>query len=274
MHKVAISNIAWPQEAEREALSLCRRCGFTGIEISPSKSFLGWPRSPSDATGLNAKVADHGLTIVALQAILFGVDNVELFGSNATRARLAEHLRIVADLAASLGASASVYGAPKSRDPGDLLPEVAHQIAADFFAGVSPVFEAASTCLAFEANDASYGCRFITRTAEAIALVRRINSPGVRVQIDTGTIFLGREPPAVVGEAVPLAAHFHASEPQLRPLGGADVDHRPLATALRAARYDGWISVEMRETADWRSNIERAAKLMATVYRPTVGLDK
>lgn len=268
MDRVAISNIAWPTDHDHEAIALCARCGFTGIEIAPGKTFAGWPRDDPDIAGLKAIVADHGLSVVALQAILFGVEGVELFVSDETRARLARHLHKVANLAGSLGARACVYGAPRSRDPGQLPFEAARDIAVDFFASVAPVFEAEGTCLAFEANDGSYGCRFITMTAEAIDLVRRVARPGFRVQIDTGTVFLGNESAAIIAEAVSVAGHFHASEPHLRPLGSGNSDHRSVAAALRAAGYDHWISVEMRETDDWRENIQRAAELMATVYRP------
>lgn len=268
MRKVAISNIAWPQDAEREALALCGSLGFTGLEIAPGRSFPGWPQTAADIAAVKAIAADHGLQIVALQGILFGVEHVELFVSESTRARLADHLHKVADLANALGAGAAVYGAPRSRDPGDLPAKAAQDVAADFFATVAPAFETADSCLAFEANDASYGCRFVTRTQEAVEFVQRVDRSGVRLQIDTGTMFLGGESTDVIRDAVPVAGHFHASEPQLRPLGTGDADHRPIADALRAAHYDGWISVEMRETADWRSNIARAADLMATVYRP------
>ncbi|HEY5127874.1 MAG TPA: sugar phosphate isomerase/epimerase [Bradyrhizobium sp.] len=271
MDKVAISNIAWPTDQDREALSLCARCGFTGIEIAPGKTFTDWPRNAPDIGGLKAIVANYGLSVVALQAILVGIEGVELFRSDETRARLAKHLREVAKLAGVLGARACVYGAPRSRDPGQLPFDAALNIAIDFFSSIAPAFEAEGTCLAFEANDASYGCRFVTRTTEAIDLVRRVSRPGVRVQIDTGTVFLGNEENAVITEAVSLAGHFHASEPQLAPVGSGNSDHQLIAAALRAAGYDGWMSVEMRQTDDWRGNIERAADLMATVYRPPSG---
>ncbi len=102
-------------------------------------------------------------------------------------------LRKVAGLAETLGAHACVFGAPRSRDPGLLSFEAARDMAVDFFSSVAPIFEFEGTCLTFEANDGSYGCRFITRTFEAIDLVRRVDRPGIRLQIDTGTIFLGQE---------------------------------------------------------------------------------
>ncbi len=268
MEKVAISNIAWPQKQNHEALALCARLGFTGLEIAPGRAFADWPRTAPDIHALKAVLAEHGLVVVALQAILFGMEGVELFVSDETRARLRGHLSKVARLASALGAQVCVFGAPRNRDPGALSFEAAREIAVNFFSSVAPIFEAEGTCLTFEANDASYGCRFITRTAEAIDLVRRVARPGIRVQIDTGTIFLGNEDTAVVGNAVKFVGHVHASEPKLRPLGSANSDHEAVSVALVAANYHGWISVEMKETDEWRQNIDRAAQLMKTVYRP------
>jgi len=267
MKKVAISNIAWPQEHNREALALCKDLGFTGIEIAPAKTFVDWPQRIPDVHGFNKIIVEHGFSVVALQAIIFGVEGVELFVSDDTRSRLADELRKVASLAESLGAHACVYGAPRSRDPGLLCFEAAREIAVEFFSSIAPIFESKGTCLAFEANDASYGCRFITRTAEAIDLVRRVARPGIRVQIDTGTIFIGNEDTAVIQNAVEFAGHVHISEPYLRPLGSANSDHVAMSAALVAANYDGWISVEMRETDEWRRNIERAAQLIKAIYR-------
>jgi sugar phosphate isomerase/epimerase len=266
MDKVAVSNIAWPPAAEREALALAASLGFTGVEIAPGKTFDGWPRQDADVPALQAMLAGEGLKVVALQAILFGAQGVELFVSAQTRARLATHLKMVARLAGRLGARACVFGAPRQRDPGDLSSTDALAIAIEFFASISPVFESEGTCLAFEANDESYGCHFITRTAQAAALVRQIDRPGIRVQIDGGTVFLGNEPAIDVIDAARVAVHAHASEPELKPLGSTGADHSRIASALAEAGYDGWISVEMRATDAWQANLENAARLMSRVY--------
>jgi D-psicose/D-tagatose/L-ribulose 3-epimerase len=268
MDKIAISNIAWPKDSEDEAVVHAANLGFTGIELVPSRMFVSWPPCDLDLSAVRNNLSYHGLTIVALQSILFGVDGVELFVSTETRTRLAQHLRKVARVAGALGAKACVYGAPRMRDPGSIPSATAFAIAVDFLSAIAPVFESEGSCLCFEANDSSYGCRFVTRTREAIDLVRQIDRPGVRVQIDTGTVFLGREPASIVRDAVGIAGHVHASEPQLSPLGSKGSDHAAVAAALGAAGYGGWISVEMRETPSWRENMERAARLMGNVYRP------
>jgi sugar phosphate isomerase/epimerase len=262
----AISNIAWPSLAETEALVLARQAGFTGIEIAPAKSVAGWPDRPRDVLDLRRRIEAEGLSVAALQAILFGMTGVELFGPEATRQRLFDHFVMLARVAGQLGASACVYGAPRMRDPGQLEAAPALDRAVGFFKSVAPVFAAEGTCLAFEANAEIYGCRFITHTREAIELVRRVDHPGVRLQIDTGTVLINGEDDGVIAESVPWAAHFHVSERDLAPPGTTGTRHESLAHALASTSYSGWVSIEMREVEDWRKALADSARFLETVY--------
>jgi hypothetical protein len=127
------------------------------------------------------------------------------------------------------------YSVPPARDPGDLSDAEAIEQAAAFFAAIAPNFAAEGASLAFEANPAAYGCRFVTRTAEAIALVARVAAPGFGLQIDTGTMMVNAEDPMLLAEAVPLAVHCHASAPQLGPVAPHAAAHANLAAGLRKA---------------------------------------
>ena len=268
MNQVSVSNIAWPAGSDDQALDLAIALGFDGIEIAPTKLFAGLDRASFErARGYRARLAAKGLAVPALQAIMYGAAQCELFGSDSTRRALRSHLARIAELANILGAHACVFGAPKLRDPGDLDEAQALAVAADFFADTAPLFADAGTCLAFEANAVQYNCRFITRTLDAVALVQRIDHPGVRVQLDTGTIFSMDEPPSVAHDAAPFAVHFHASEPGLAPLGATGADHSAVASALATSDYRGWVSVEMAETPAWQDNLRGAAQLIAQTYR-------
>ena len=169
-------------------------------------------------------------------------------------------------VAGVLGARACVFGAPKQRDPGALDAEAAWEIALRALRRIGPAFDAAGSALAFEANARRYGCRFVTTTAEAIRLVEDVATPGVGLQIDTGTVFLEQEPADVLLRAAPLAVHAHVSEPDLRPVGGGEVDHAPLAAALKASGYNGSLSVEMRQTDDWAAAVTHAVSFVTTTY--------
>lgn len=263
---LALSNIAFPAISHSEALGELRRSGVTGIELAPSKSVSGWPSSPSGIKELRACLEGEGLPVAALQAILFGVSGAALFTSDNARRLLFQHLAMVAQIAGALGAAACVFGAPRARDPGNLSPLEAFERAAEFFSKIAPLYAAEGTCLTIEANAPSYGCRFITRTREALELVRQVNHSGLRLQIDTGTAFAMHEEPSEILEALPWAGHFHVSEPELVPIGTTRSDHAAIAATLRNARYGGWLSIEMRETPDWRHNIGSSAKFVRDVY--------
>ena len=265
--RIAISNLAWPADQEEVALKLVVAAGFDGVEVAPQKTFGAWSEWTAwRPREYRARLEAMGLRIPALQAILFGMKDCELFVSAGTRANLRAHLGNVAVLAGELGAHACVYGAPKTRDPGKLPAEEAWRIAVDFFAGVAPLFAAAGTALAFEANPPAYDCRFVTGTAESCRLVKDIGRPGIGVNVDGGTISLNHESMEEVAAAGPRAVHFHASEPHLVPLGSTGTDHVALAAALAAGGYQGWCSAEMRTDDDWQANVRRAGQLLRDSY--------
>lgn len=267
MTRFSISNIAWPADADDEAVGRAAECGFEGIELAPMKVFGPLEDCPKQRLAdYRNKLADLGLAIPALQAILFGVQDCELFRSGETRTRLARHLRLVAEIAGALGAKACVFGAPTLRDPGDLDPAASIGIAVNFFADIAGAYEDAGTALAFEANPPHYKCRFVTETPQAIQLVQAVGRAGFRLQIDTGTVFINGEDPGIAEAAAPLAAHFHASEKDLAPIGTLGSDHAAVAAALGRGGYAGWRSVEMRSTPSWRDNVRAAIDLMRTHY--------
>ncbi|HEX8125554.1 MAG TPA: sugar phosphate isomerase/epimerase [Allosphingosinicella sp.] len=240
--------------------------GLSAVEIAPYNVFGTWEVDDDRVLALRSRIEDSGLVCSALQGILFDVPQAHLFESAESRRALADHLAKVARIARLLGARASVFGAPRQRDPGDLEPERAGAVAVEFLASVAPTFADLGTALAFEANARTYACRFVTTTREAIDLVTAVGRAGIALQIDMGTIFLEREDPAVLLDAAPLAAHAHVSEPGLQPPGSEGLDHAPLAAALKASGYSGYLSIEMRTVPDWENALSRAARLLHEEY--------
>ena len=112
--QISISNIAWPAEAEEEALALVSDLGFRGLELAPGKVF-SHRNALEEARSYRGAAEERGLEIVAFQAILFGDLDVALFGTDRQRRALAEHLAAIARLAGAAGAGACVFGAPGAR---------------------------------------------------------------------------------------------------------------------------------------------------------------
>ena len=263
---LGVSNLAWPPGALDEALALLAAQGCAAVEIAPFAVFGRWDNLDEPATRLRARIESHGLACTAMQGLLFGAGDMALFGSQAQRANLEIHLERVANLAALLGARACVFGAPRQRDPGDLAPTAAWDIALAALRRIGPAFHAAGSSLAFEANAARYACRFVTTTAEAARLVEQAATPGIGLQIDTGTLFLEAEDPAILRQIAPLAVHAHVSEPDLQAVGAHGLDHAPIARALRDSGYAGSVSIEMKTFNPWAPAVAHAIAFVRHAY--------
>ena len=249
MKGFAASNIAWQPAQDEAAAEILVQHGFTGVEVAPSMLFAD-PTNASDADlrQQRDRWLGRGLTIVALQSLLYGHPQLRLFADPASRAAMLDHLTRITRVAAGLGAGAMVFGSPGNRQRGDLAPDEAATIATDFFGQLGDIAANHGTTMCLEANAPDYGCDFVCRTREAIELVQAVDSPGFRVQIDTSTMALnGEDYGPTIQAAVPFAAHFHVSEPHLEAVSETGpVPIGEVLAAATAAQYRGWISLEMR----------------------------
>jgi sugar phosphate isomerase/epimerase len=247
--RLAVSNIAWPSGADEKAAAVLLEQSADGVEVAPTKV---WPKpleaTERDARGYRAWWEGRGLKVAALQALLFGRPDLVVFGDEAVRRDTVEYLKRVIDLASWLGAEALVFGSPKNRLVGVMEREETETIAERFFRELGD--HAASRGVAFcvEANPPEYGCDFITTTADAADLVRRVGSEGFGLHVDTGGMTLsGDDPAQSLSPPLPNWRHFHVSEPHLAPVGRGGADHNAIAAAVHAAGYDRWVSIEMKE---------------------------
>jgi sugar phosphate isomerase/epimerase len=246
--KLAVSNIAWPEEASSEIADMLREHGVTGIEVAPTK-LLGTPATASDEQidACRAVWQDRGLPIVAAQALLFGQGNLLLFADEPTRHQTLDYLRAIVRTAGRLGAGPLVFGSPKNRRRGEVPLDVAWPIAIDFFRQLGESATAAGSVVVLEANPTEYGADFLTSAVDALQLTREIDHPGIGLHLDTACMQMaGDDPQRLIEQAEPWLRHFHVSEPNLAPVGSAPFPHASFARSLAKLPYDGWISIEMR----------------------------
>lgn len=248
--KKAFSQIAWSMPDAPAVHALLLAHGFTGIEVAPTKIWPDWVgATPAAAAAYQRALAAEGLTVPALQAILFGKPNARLFGTPEQQAEFVEHLTLVAQLANALEAPVVVIGAPKNRLRGDLSSTEADSLALPIFEWLGSVFQRMGSCLCIEANPADYGCDYLTTTTQVRDMVVRVGSPGIGLHVDTAQLLMGGEHlSSFVDDGACPIRHVHLSEPFLEPLDrSAKVAHRDNMATLEQARYTGWVSVEMRE---------------------------
>lgn len=267
--RLAASNLAWDMAVEPAALALLRQHGFTGIEVAPTRLWPDWQGATVAAGRMLAqRLGDEGFTVPALQAVLYGVPEVALFGGEVARQRFSDHLMGVADLAAALGAEVVVLGAPGVRKRGKLNLEAALESVLPVLFQLGRAYHDRGAMLCIEPNPPQYGCDFITTPDEGHELVSRVASPGFGLHLDVGgTVMAGLDPVAVVRDLAGRFRHLHASEPQLGPYPVEVVErHQAVGQALQATQYSGWVSLEMREQPDGLVSLEQALAAIAVSY--------
>src|SRR5690606_19845978 len=109
--RLSISNIAWDVEEDPAVADLLRGLGIDAIDIAPGKYFS----RPANATDVEIEAVrraweDRGISIVGMQALLFGTEGLNLFGPASVQEAMLAHLAVVCRIGAGLGATWLVFG--------------------------------------------------------------------------------------------------------------------------------------------------------------------
>lgn len=270
--RLAISSIAWTADDEPMIAVLLHDRGIAGVEIAPTRIW----EAPLDASGESVRRyrafwESHDIRIVAMQALLFGREDLTIFGAQGDRDATLRYLVGIMELGRELGADAFVFGSPRNRRVGVLPWDEVLAIASDFFSAIADAAEKLQVRFCLEPNPREYGCDFLTTSREALDFVTGVDRPGLCLNLDAGAMTLAREDvDTAIAAAVSHTAHFHVSEPQLAPIGAGGVAHDAIAAALERHGYDGWISVEMRPVAGIPAQIsvDEALDAAERHYRP------
>jgi D-psicose/D-tagatose/L-ribulose 3-epimerase len=266
--KLAVSNIAWDEPEQPEILAAFPALGVTGIEIAPTKLWPDW-RGADPAAGQQVRhaIEAKGLCIPAIQSVLFGLPDLQLFGSADCQTALVKHLTEVAKLAGALGAEAIVFGSPRNRDRGELSLAQAMDRAVPVLRQVGEACAAAGTCFCLEPNPEAYNCNFLTHWQDVAELAERVGHPGVGIHLDTACITLAEDDPveaiAACGAAI---RHFHVSEPALGAFTNPVIGHGRIGAALRSSGYSRFVSIEMRRQPDPVTAVREAVACVMANY--------
>jgi sugar phosphate isomerase/epimerase len=266
--KIAVSNIAWPAELDDSVFAFLAASGVEGIEVAPTRVWPQWEGiDPVGVRVFRRSVESHGLRVSSLQSILLQKPELRLFGTDAERQALDEHLRRCADLATDLGAQCMVFGAPRNRDRGSMSEPCAFDIAARFFVRAGAYCAERGVCLVFEANPAEYRCNFATDTVTAAKLVNAVGSEGFRLHLDTACLQLaGENTGQAIIENAGILRHFHASEPYLADFSAPVAAHEEAAAAIKSVNYDRWVALEMRAAKPALPALQDAVRFVRTTY--------
>lgn len=266
--KLAISNIAWNETNDTEMYSMLNNFGFKGIEIAPTRIL---PQKPYQHLAEIKKFAaelqqKYKLSVPSIQSIWHGrTENI--FKSAAERQILLDYTKAAIDFASSVGAKNIVFGCPRNRNVDiafNLAKTEIEKIAVDFFSELGAYAAAKGTVIGMEANPAIYNTNFINTTAEAIELIKIINSDGFRLNLDVGTMLANNENLSVLKNNVALISHIHISEPWLKAIKPRKIHHE-LYLLLTKEKYNNFISIEIGRTENL-AELEQAIRYVKGVF--------
>lgn len=269
--RIAISNIAWDVEEDEAVASLLHRYDIDAIDIAPGKYF------PDPINATNEEISSvkdwwlkRGIEITGMQALLFGTTGLNIFGSETSQDAMLSHLAAVCHIAKGLGAARLVFGSPKNRDRSGLTDEEAMKAAILFFQKLGDIAQFNDVVICLEPTPVCYGANFMTTSAQTSDVVRQVDHPAIKMQLDIGALTINHENAAsVVQECASLISHIHASEPDLVPLGDCKTDHIEIATVLSRHLPDHLVSIEMlaAKNEPHIESIERALAAAVNFYR-------
>ena len=107
--RLAVSNIAWEKHDDPKILKILKDHGVSGIEIAPTKIWNNWSGASSKkAEAYKKRMEEQGFELPAMQAILFGRPELQLFDSRSHPAFF-DHITLLAELAYGFGSHVLVF---------------------------------------------------------------------------------------------------------------------------------------------------------------------
>ena len=247
---LSVSNLAWDVSEDDAALAAVVRSGGGAIDLAPTKLWKDLERvTPADATAYAESCRRRGVSIVALQSLLFGKPDLQLFGEPPLRAATLSYLDGVIALGAALGASHLILGAAHNRRRNGHSRQACVDLAVPLFRYLADAAQRRSAIFCLEPMAPQYGCDFVCDTDEAVQLAEQVNHPAFGIALDTGTLALnGEELGTAVATAWPYLRYVQLAEPELHPIDL--VAKTEQVRCLRQLGYRGWVSIEMLSQRD------------------------
>lgn len=242
--KLSASNIGWKAEDDAQAWQLLKHLGYKGLEIAPTRVFPERPYDNLPGAALFAGVMfqKYGLVIPSMQSIWFGQQGNLFVPEEASK--LTEYTGEALEFAYACHCRNLVFGCPRNRN----IPEGHSAAEAEgFFEQLGYLANRRDAVIGLEANPPMYNTNFMNSTKDAFALVEKLNSPGLGVNLDVGTMIANGEKPRDFAAHIQKVSHVHISEPGLAPIEKRSM-HKELAMLLNAVGYQGFVSVEMKAT--------------------------
>lgn len=253
MHFALCNEVLQPLPFEAQC-ALAAQLGYDGLEVAPF-TLAGDPMDISDAQAgeFRRMARDHGLAISGLHWLLVAPAGLSIVDADAAvRERTVGVMRRLVELCALMGGRYLVHGSPKQRSvPAGSTRDEALERATECFAQAGAAAAAAGVVYCIEPLSARE-TNLIHTVAEAVAIVDRVGSPGLKTMIDCSAAGqMERDSvPELMARWMPTGhvAHVQVNDPNRRGPGQGAMRFAPILAQLRALQaageYHGIVAVE------------------------------
>lgn len=268
---ISISNIAWDVSIDNQMAETLQALGVGYIDIAPPKYF-NQPSKTSKDEILKVKEywRNKGIEPLGMQALLFGTQGLNVFGSASIQDQLLSHLADICRIGNILGARKLVFGSPRNRDRAHLNDQQTNDMALDFFGRLGDIALNENVVICLEPNPVAYHANFMTNSLETVDIVQQINHKNIRMQLDIGAMLMNDEVALeIIKKVAPWVHHIHISEPHLAPLNIDNLYHLDAAKAIKQYLPKMPMTIEMLSTNNSTSlaEIEQAIYLIKKTYQ-------
>ena len=252
--KTAISNLAWDCSEKKIAYEILLRNNVEGLEIVPGLFFNTCkdPFKPSQSQVQLAikEIQTFGLKLVSMQSILYNKVDALLFGNTFQLDLFKSAMNDAIQLANRLEIPNLVFGSPKNRFvPNGMNRNSAFECFEEVFNNLGNLAKKNGTSISVEPIPEEYGNNFLRFHSDTLKIIKKINHPNIKLNIDTGAIILNKEEKdsfKIFNTSTDFIGHVHLSEPNMLPAPQELKNTQKLVDVLRRNFYKAWISIEMK----------------------------
>ena len=206
----------------------------------------------------------QNIKLHSMQSLLFNLKDAFLFGDKAQRKIFLNEIIKKINLAHKLGKKILIFGSPKNRIIFKNNKILIEKISLEIFSKIAEYCKKKKIYFCMEANPKLYGCEYINNTNEAISLIKKINNPYFKLNLDLGTIIANKENlTEIIYKNYNLIKHVQISSPYLRGILKYKNEIKKLIYSLNKVKYNGFISIEMLEIKN--NNFKEVSKSIMLV---------
>jgi sugar phosphate isomerase/epimerase len=236
-----------------DTFSYASKLGYKAVEIAPfTIANSATEISASERQRIRDAAARHHIEIAGLHWLLVKPEGLYINHPDADiRKRTAAYFCDLVQFCSDIGGRIMVAGSPKQRNvmPG-LTREQAEEWALQTFRDAVKLAEDKRITICFEPLGPTE-TNFINTAAEAIQFTQKLNSSAFKIILDVKAMSSEQKSvPEIIRESWPHFSHFHANDKNLKGPGFGDIDFKPIAAALKAVGYNGFVSVEVFDFAE------------------------